>query len=83
MLDDSLEKRIIELLEIKGKHNLDNDKFLLLMGLVNLMGIINLLEVRAAGCTQGSRASRHQEMVPFLGMFGGPKVRVPADSTQK
>ncbi len=79
---DGLEKRIIELLEIKDKHSIGNDKFLLLMSLVNLMGIINLLEMRAAGNAQESRG-RPQEMVPFLGMFGGPKGKVPADSVQK
>ncbi len=83
MTDQGLEKRITGLLEIKDNYNLDNDKFLLFMGLVNLMNIINLLEVRTAGHAQGSRAGHHQEMAPFLGMFGSPKARVPADSVQK
>jgi hypothetical protein len=83
MPGDDLEKRMNELLEIKDKHNLDNEKFLLFMSLVNLMGIVNLLETRAAGGVQGSRTSRPQDAVPFLGMFGGPKGRVPADGTQK
>lgn len=75
-----------ELLEIKGKHNLDNDQFLLFMGLTNLMGIINLLEVRVTGGAKGNGARRSpspQEMVPFLGMFGGPKVRGQADGVAK
>jgi len=83
MPGDDLEKRVIDLLAIKDKHGLDNDKFLLLLGLVNLMSIIDLLEARNASGGQGSRTSRTQEMVPFLGMFSGPKSRVVAEGVQK
>jgi len=83
MSGDGLEKTVIDLLAIKDKHSLDNDKFLLLLGLVNLMSIIDLLEARNAGGGQGARTSRHQEMVPFLGMFSGPKNRVAAEGVLK
>lgn len=83
MPDDDLKKRMNGFLEIKDKYNLDNEKFLLFLSLVNLMGIVNLLEMRAAGGVQGSSTSRSQDMVPFLGMFGGHKGRVPADGIHK
>ncbi|KAF1085849.1 hypothetical protein SPSYN_00578 [Sporotomaculum syntrophicum] len=83
MPGDDLKKRMNEFLEIKDKYNLDNEKFLLFMSLINLIGIVNLLEMRAEGGVQGSSTSRSQDMVPFLGMFGGHKGRVPTDGTQK
>lgn len=83
MPGDTLEKRIIKLLAIKEKHNLDNEEFLLLIGQVNLMSIVNLLEMRATGGVQGSRTGSPQDIVPFLNMFGGAKGRVPTDGAQK
>ncbi|MCL2337421.1 MAG: hypothetical protein FWC60_08380 [Firmicutes bacterium] len=49
MLEESknLEQMLINLLDIKNKHKLDNNSFMVLLGLVNLMGIINLMEGRA------------------------------------
>ena len=81
-----LEKRLAELLQVKDKHGLDNDQLLLLMGLSNLMAIINLLEMRVAGGAKGSGTRRPpspQEAVPFLGIFGGPRVRQPADGAAR
>jgi len=43
----NLERMLVNLLDIKNKHNLDNNGFMVLIGLVNLMGIINLMEGRA------------------------------------
>jgi len=43
----NLERMLVDLLDIKNKHNLDNDGFMVLLGLINLMGIINLMEGRA------------------------------------
>ncbi|WP_347489649.1 hypothetical protein [Desulfoscipio sp. XC116] len=86
MPDAGLEKSMVELLELKDKYHLDNDKLLLLVGLVNLMGIINLLEVRVAAGAEKSGAGRsalHQEMAPLWGMFGGPKGRQPVDGAAK
>lgn len=72
----SPEKIVDVVLEMKNKHGLDNEKFLVLLGMINLMNIINLLEKRA-GCGQGGarRPPVSQELVPFIGMFGGPKAR--------
>lgn len=41
-----LERMLVDLLDIKNKHSLDNDGFMVLLGLINLMGIINLMENR-------------------------------------
>lgn len=76
--EKGLEKRLVDLLEAKKKHGLDDDKFLLMLGMVNLMGVINLLDERSAGGVRGSSArksSTQSEMIPFMGMFGGPKNR--------
>jgi hypothetical protein len=75
-LEKGLEKRLVDLLEVKKKYNLENNKFLLLLGMVNLMSIINILEERAAGTGQGSgvrRTPAPPEMAPLMGMFGGSK----------
>ncbi|SFR04346.1 hypothetical protein [Desulfoscipio geothermicus] len=72
-LEKGLEKRLVDLLEIKKKHDLENDKFLLLLGMVNLMGIINMLEERTADAGPGRGARRPpapSEMAPLMGMFG-------------
>jgi hypothetical protein len=84
--DKNLEKILAGFLEVKNKYGLDNEKFLVLLGMVNLMSIINLLEKRAAGSGQGGGVRRPpapQELVPFMGMFGGSKARQSGENQVK
>lgn len=70
------DKKLIDLLEVKNMHSLDNDKFILLLGMVNLMSVINLLGERSAGGEEGSGMHRFpssSEMAPFINKFGGSK----------
>ncbi|KJS12170.1 MAG: hypothetical protein VR67_10305 [Peptococcaceae bacterium BRH_c8a] len=70
----NLERMLVDLLDVKNKHNLDNDGFMVLLGLINLMGIINLMEDRAALGKKESGARRAApEKVPFMNMFAGPR----------
>lgn len=73
-VEKNLEQMLTDLLEVKNRHGLDNDRFLVLIGLVNLMGIINLLEGRAGDGKKGDVFRRTPpEKVPFMGMFTGPR----------
>ena len=85
--DKNMEQLLVELLDVKNRYGLDNDKFLVLLGLVNLMSIINLLEGRMAGA-DGKQAVSHRrappEKIPFMGMFGGPaRVKQPVEEESK
>lgn len=85
--DKNMEKLLMDLLDVKNRYGLDNDKFLVLIGLINLMSIINLLEGRVAG-GDGKQAASHRrtppEKIPFMGMFGGPaRVRQPVEEENK
>ncbi len=80
--EKELEKTLAELLEVKKKFDLDHDRFLVLLSLVNLMGIIDLLEQRLAGGgrREGARqGTKPLEAPPFVGMFGGPKGKQQAE----
>ena len=70
----NLERMLVDLLDVKNKHNLDNDGFMVLLGLINLMGIINLMEDRTAiGKKEGGARRAAPEKVPFMDMFAGPR----------
>lgn len=72
--DKNLENLLASLMEVKNKHGLDNDSFLVLLGLVNLMGIINLLEGRGPESKKKDGIRRTPaERAPFMGMFAGPR----------
>lgn len=64
--DKNLERVLANLLEVKNKNGLDNDSFLVLLGLVNLMGIINLMEARLPEGKKGEGSRRSAaERAPF------------------
>ena len=78
-----LEEAVTNLLEIKSKSNMSDEHFLIMLGMVNLMEILNLLDRRVPG-TQKSEGGRRPfspaEAAPFIGMFGSPKFKQQNES---
>ena len=73
-----LEQAVTVLLELKSKSDMSDDHFLIMLGMVNLMEILNLLERRSPGTQKGEGGRRPlsaAEVAPFMGMFGGPKLK--------
>lgn len=81
--EKGLEEAVTSLLEIKSKSNMSDEHFLIMLGMVNLMEILNLLDRRAPG-TQKSEGGRRPfspaDVAPFVGMFGGPKFKQQNES---
>ncbi|WP_027364297.1 hypothetical protein [Desulfotruncus alcoholivorax] len=81
--EKGLEQAVTELLELKSKSNMSDEHFLIMLGMVNLMEILNLLDRRAHG-TQKSEGGRRPfspaDAAPFMGMFGGPKFKQQNES---
>ncbi len=77
--EKKLEQMLADLLKVKNNHGLDNDSFLVLLGLVNLMGMINLMEGRMTRDTRVEDTRRASpDKNPFMGMLAGPRNRQPA-----
>ncbi|SFG99327.1 hypothetical protein SAMN05660649_03438 [Desulfotomaculum arcticum] len=81
--EKGLERAVTSLLELKSTSNMSDEHFLIMLGMINLMEILNLLERRVPATQKGEGGRRPfspADAAPFIGLFGGPKFKQQNES---